>query len=139
MKIKLGLSATLLANNIELDFPNHISVLPLELQSSIESKQPSARGQCYKINLQIKQGLDLQSTILNGLKSCLQSTIILPFLSTIYTQYFGQIYNLQNNHTPPSSAAREGYDQHLGAHISQQGHDLYEISDNYKDENKNKW
>ena len=33
-----------------------------------------------------------------------------------------------------SSSAREGYDQHLGARINQQGHDLYEISDNYKDE-----
>ena len=35
-----------------------------------------------------------------------------------------------------SSAAREGYDQHLGAHISQQGLDLFEISDNYKEEDK---
>ena len=35
-----------------------------------------------------------------------------------------------------SLAAREGYDQHLGAHISQQGHDLYKISDNYKEGKK---
>ena len=36
-----------------------------------------------------------------------------------------------------SSSAREGYDKHLGARINQQGHDLYEISDNYKDEKTN--
>ena len=33
-----------------------------------------------------------------------------------------------------SSAAREGYDQQLGAQISQQGHGLDEIIDNHKDD-----
>ena len=49
-------------------------------------------------NLQVKQGIGLQSTVSNGSKSCLQSTIILPILSTIYIQNLGQIYNLQYNH-----------------------------------------
>ena len=36
-----------------------------------------------------------------------------------------------------ASALKEGFDQHMGGHISLHGHDFYEISDNYKNENKN--
>ena len=52
-------------------------------------------------NLHLKQVFSQQSTILNDLKSCIQTTIILLFQSTICTQYSGQIYNLQNTPPPP--------------------------------------
>ena len=87
-----------IANNIELEIPKHISVLPLESTVLINRIYSAI---CYKINLQNKQGVDLQSTILNGLKRCLQSTNILQICSTIYTQYFGQIHYLHNNNPPP--------------------------------------
>ena len=36
-----------------------------------------------------------------------------------------------------ASALKEGFDQHMGGHISLHGHDFYEISDNYKNKNEN--
>ena len=73
--------------------------LTVTVYSANQSNLQTNMLKIQSTNLQVKQGIGLQSTVSNGSKSCLQSTIILPILSTIYIQNLGQIYNLQNDHT----------------------------------------
>ena len=56
--------------------------------------------------------------------------ISLDIIATHTNKSISKIYHNEEKMT----IWREDYDQHLAAHISQQGYDLYEISDNYKDE-----